>query len=161
MSTTYRWYTLGLKTPVSPDAIVPVAGMTYEFTGWSRTDDAALAKRDKLDRAGRQGINIYAASRAKAARDVAEVYGVKVEGYMDKEEKKTGQYLIKAAVMREIFCPYTQVILDMRRAVYVERTSGRQSWVMDGKHWDSLSETSKAEIKARAKVYDGRVYFKR
>lgn len=156
--TTSRWYTLGLKTP-SPDRIVPVAGMTYEITGWSRDEDAALAKRNKLDRAGRQGINIYAVSRARAARDAAEAYGVKVRGYMDKDEKKRGQQLIKAAVMQAIFCPYTQVVLDMRRAVYVD--TGRRSFVMDGKHWDSLSATSKAEVTNRAKVYDGRVYFKR
>lgn len=166
--TTYRWYTLGLKTPFSPvpAEVRSVAGMTYEITGWSRTEDAALAKRDQLDLAGRQGINIYAASRQQAARDAVEVYGVKVEGYISPEDKRAGRAIVKAAVMRAIFCPYTERILDMRRAVVVD--TGTRSFVMSAAHWDKINEAHpdlRAELEARNNgraitVYDGRELFR-
>ena len=75
------------------------------------------------------------------------------------EDKKVGRALVKAAVMRAIFCPYTGQVLDMRRAVYVE--GRKHSYVMTAAHWDSLPESSRRTILANAKVYDGRELFKR
>lgn len=161
--TTNRWYTFGRKIPLETREVGPIEpGTIYQFTGWSRTEDAALAKRDKLDRAGRAGINIFASSLQQAMADVMECYaGAVVEGYISPANKRAGRMLVKAAVMRAIFCPFTGVVLDMRRAVVVATPS--KMFVMAATHWDALSESARDVIKGRANVtvYDGRELFKR
>jgi hypothetical protein len=136
----------------------------YDITSWSRTKEAARAKVEKSDPKGGRidkpvAFQVYAKDRPAARKEAAEVWGVKVAGYLSPEAKKLGQAIVKGAVMRAIFCPYTGQVLDMRRAVYV---AGRKhSYVMAAAHWDSLSESSRSTIRANATVYDGRELFKR
>lgn len=157
-----RWYVLGRVTPVTstePEPIVP--GTEYEFVGWCRTKEAMVARRDKLDRAGRHGIHVFSPSRAQAALDAMAMYGVKVQGYISLEDRRAGRMIVKAAVMREIFCPYTGVILDMRRAVVV--VSSTSQVVCAATHWDTVKDGVLATFtKARLSVdvYDGRELFK-
>jgi hypothetical protein len=98
--------------------------------------------------------------------DVMEVYdGVVVKGYISPANKRAGRQLVRAAVMRAIFCPYTNVVLDMRRAVVVDTPT--RSFVCDGPHWDkvvaSLADAGRTiyELAPNTKVYDGRELFKR
>lgn len=163
--TTNRWYTFGRRTPLETREIGPIEpGTVYQFIGWSRTEDAALAKRDKMDRAGRAGINIYASSLQQAMADVMEVYdGVVVAGYISPANKRAGRQLVKAAVMRQIFCPFTGTIMDMRRAVVVD--TGTRQFVMHATHWDEVKDRFFEHIgddaAKRVSVYDGRELFKR
>jgi len=156
MTTTYRWYTFASKDDQAS---------VYEIVGWSRTKEAALAKRDKIDAAGRSGINIFSPSRQQAMADLMEVYdGAVVEGYISPENKRAGRQIVKAAVMREMFCPYTGVILDMRRAVVVSTPS--KMFVCAATHWDKvaqgLADAGKTitELAPDTTVYDGRELFK-
>lgn len=154
MSREFRWY-----------VFAQIAGTDeFDVVGWSRTKEAARARVEKADPDYRcsapTAFQVYAQGREAARKEAAEVFGVKVRGYMDKAEKKRGQAIVKGAVMREIFCPFSGVILDMRRAVVVETAS--RSFVMAAKHWDSLGDRERAEIiKHAKKVYDGRELFKR
>ena len=139
----------------------------FAITSWSRTKEAARAKVEKID-PKRDGLafQVYAASRQQAMQDAVEVFGVKVQGYISREDKLAGRAIVKAAVMRAIFCPYTGDILDMRRAVVVD--TGTTSFVCTARHWDELlaeHPTTLADMKrlngGRAvKVYDGRELFK-
>lgn len=80
--TTYRWYVLGRVVPLADGKIAAIPpGTEYEFTGWCRTKEAMVAKRDKLDRQGRAGIHVFSGSRAQAVRDAIDAYGVSVQGY--------------------------------------------------------------------------------
>lgn len=87
----------------------------------------------------------------------------------DLAAKRSGRQLVRAAVMRAIFCPYTGVVLDMRRAVVVD--SGIRSYVMVATYWDkvvasyeggleALSADNKTRTGREIKVYDGRELFK-
>lgn len=160
-----RWYTFGRKTPLATREVGPIEpGTVYQFIGWSRTEDAALDKRDKMDRAGRAGINIFAASRQQAMADLVKVYdGVVVEGYISPEDKQAGRMIVKAAVVRAIFCPFTGQILDMRRAVVVATPT--RSHVMVATKWDEVKDEFfgqlTPELRERVTVYDGRELFKR
>jgi hypothetical protein len=141
-------------------------GTEYEVYGWSRTKEAAIAKRDKLDRQGRQAVNVFSPSLQQAMADVMEVYdGVVVKGYISPANKRAGRQLVRAAVMREIFCPYTGAIMDMRRAVVVD--SGYQTFVCAATHWDKIVANYPGGLAAMERankrpvtVYDGRELFK-
>ena len=163
MSRSQRWYTFQRKSPVRPGEIVAIEpGTVYEVFGWSRTKDAALAKRDKLDRAGRAGINIFAASLQQAIADIMSVYdGVVVDGYISPANKRAGRQLVKAAVMRTILCPFTGQVLDMRRTLVF--STATSTFLCSADHWMSLPEESRAFLLARpgVTVYDGRELFKR
>lgn len=158
-----RWYTFSRVTPLADGKIVAILpGTEYEVYGWSRTQEAALAKRAKLDRAGRQGINIFAASLQQAMADVMECYaGVVVKGYISPANRRAGRAIVKAAVMRTIFCPFTGKVLDMRRALVFSTTTS--TFICSAEHWDSLAEESRAYMAARPgiTIYDGRELFKR
>jgi len=166
--TTYRWYIFGRKVALPELGLKPIEpGTVYVPDGWSRTKEAAIQRRAKLDRAGRQGIMVFSPSRQQAMADVMECFrGVVVEGYISPEDKLAGRALVKAAVMREIFCPYTGDILDMRRAVVVD--TGTTSFVCTARHWDELlaeHPTTLADMKRLnggrpVKLYDGRELFK-
>ena len=161
--TTYRWYTFSRVIPLADGKIVAIEpGAEYECFGWSRTKEAAIAKRDKLDRAGRQAINVFSPSLQQAMADVMEVYdGVVVDGYISPANKQAGRAIVKAAVMRAIFCPFTGVVLDMRRAVVVD--TGVDPYVMEATHWDEVREHFDAMMADRQRaytVYDGRELFK-
>jgi len=170
--TTYRWYTFQRTVPSTSTEIGPIEpGTEYECYGWSRTKEAALAKRDKLDRAGRHGINVFSPSLQQAMADVMEVYdGVVVQGYISPANRRAGRAIVKAAVMRAIFCPFTGAVLDMRRAVVIVTPTG--SHVCAATHWDErISEeggldayraklSKKLGRPARIDVYDGRELFK-
>jgi len=158
MTTTYRWYVL--ETTVPGDRNAP-----YRVTSWSRTKEAARAKVDKAD-PQREGLafQIFSANRRTAMKEAVEVFGVKVEGYISLEDKQSGRRIVKAAVMRAIFCPYTGVILDMRRAVVVSTPTSM--FVCAATHWDKtvqgLADAGKtiAELAPNTTVYDGRELFK-
>lgn len=165
---TSRWYTFSRKVAQLPvagiEAITP--GTVYEVFGWSRTKEAAIAKRDKLDKQGRQGINVFSPSLQQAMADVMEVYpGVVVDGYISPANKRAGRQLVRAMVMREIFCPYTGAVMDMRRAVVVD--SGYQTFVCAATHWDKIVLNYPGGLAAMERankrpvtVYDGRELFK-
>jgi hypothetical protein len=75
-------------------------------------------------------------------------------------ENKLGAAIVKAAVMRAIFCPYTGVVLDMRRAVVID--TGTTRFVCAATRYDEMRATleSAAEQLGRTiKVYDGRELF--
>lgn len=153
MSRTDRWYTLARELADGQS--------DYVFIGWSRTKEAAIARRDKLPEA-REALNLYASSRVEAANALPVCYeGRKVKGWMSAEDKRAGRMIVKAAVMRAIFCPFTGVILDMRRAVVV--VTSTRSFVMAATHWDEVRPAIEAAL-ARAEqtvdVYDGRELFK-
>jgi hypothetical protein len=173
MSRGSRWYVFGRKEAQKGTGIEKIEpGTVYVFEGWSRTVEAATARRDKLDRAGRAGIRVFSPSRQQAMSDIMEVYpGVVVDGYISPANKQAGRQLVRAAVVREIFCPYTSVILDMRRAVVIVTPTG--SFVCTGDHWDERMASvggldvfremvsKKLGRPAEVKVYDGRELFKR
>ena len=73
-------------------------------------------------------------------------------------ERKMQAAVVKAAVMRAIFCPFTGQVLDMRRAVVID--TGTRMFVCTATHWDevrpSFEEHLGAEAMAKVKVYDGR-----
>ena len=77
---------------------------------------------------------------------------------VDREQRKLDAAVVKAAVVRHIFCPYSQVVLDMRRAVVVQ--TGVESRVMTGVVWDTVKDEFFANLSPeqaeRVKVYDGR-----
>ena len=167
-----RWYTFQRVTAQkgSEDGRIE-PGTEYECYGWSRTQESAIAKRDKLDRAGRAGINVYSPSLQQAMADVMECYdGVVIKGYISPANRKAGRALVKAMVMHEIFCPFTGVVLDMRRAVVIVTPTG--SFVSTGAHWDDrmaevggfdafLADVSKKLGRpVQVEVYDGRELFK-
>lgn len=167
-----RWYVLGRVVPLADGKIVAVApGTEYEFVGWCRTKEAMQERRAKLDRAGRQGIHVFSPSREQAARDAMACYGVTVRGYISPEDKRVGRMIVKAAVMREIFCPFTGVVLDMRRAVVI--VTPTRSFVCTGAHWDEAvakvggldalraALAGKLGRAAEVDVYDGRELCKR
>lgn len=171
MSKTNRWYVLGRVVPVTstePEPIVP--GTEYEFVGWSRTKEAMTVRRDKLDRAGRQGIHVFSPDRQQAARDAMACYGVVVKGYISADDKRVGRLIVKAAVMRTIFCPFTNKVLDMRRAVVIVTPTAQ--FVCSAAHWDdSLAKVGgldqlRAQMAGRlgrpadVDIYDGRELFK-
>jgi hypothetical protein len=66
--------------------------------------------------------------------------------------------------MRAIFCPYTGVVLDMRRAVYIATPTN--SFVCTGDHWDKVCEANGGIDNIRKMaghaidVYDGRELFR-
>lgn len=172
MSTTNRWYVFGRKVPSTSTEVGPIEpGTVYVFEGWSRTKEAATARRDKLDRAGRHGIMVFSGTRQQAYADVMAVYdGVVVEGYISPANKRAGRQLVRAAVVRAIFCPYTGVVLDMRRAVLV--VTPTMTFVCAATHWDKCVAQvggldkyramldKKMGRPARIDVYDGRELFK-
>jgi hypothetical protein len=167
MTTTNRWYTFGRKTPSTSTEIGPIEeGTVYVIEGWSRTKEAAIARRAKLDRAGRQGIMVFSPSRQQAMADVMECFrGVVVDGYISPENKRAGRQIVKAMVMREIFCPYTGAVMDMRRAVVVD--SGYRTFVCAATHWDKIVLNYPGGLPAMERankrpvtVYDGRGLFK-
>jgi hypothetical protein len=167
-----RWYVFGRKVATKGTEVGPIEpGTVYVFEGWSRTKEAAIARRDKLDRAGRHGIMVFSPTRQQAYADVMAVYdGVVVEGYISPANRQAGRMIVKAAVMREIFCPYTGVILDMRRAVVIVTPTG--SFVCTGAHWDDRMASvggldafrdmvsKKLGRPAQVTVYDGRELFR-
>jgi hypothetical protein len=67
--------------------------------------------------------------------------------------RATDRALVQAAVMRAITCPYSGVVLDMRRAVLVSTSQGA-SFVCDARYWDTAKPLLEAAI-AKA-VADGR-----
>lgn len=88
---------------------------------------------------------------------------------MDVLTAKVNRELIKYAVMRAIFCPYTGEVLDMRRAVLVQPNHGSAS-VCTAAFWDAHSQTvrdgiqqAKDEGKLPAdyeiEILDGRDYY--
>lgn len=163
-----RWYVFGRKVASTSTEVGPIEpGTVYVFEGWSRTKEAATTRRDKLDRAGRHGIMVFSGTRQQAYADVMAVYdGVVVEGYISPANKRAGRQLVRAAVMRAIFCPYTGAILDMRRAVVVD--TGTSRFVCSAAHWDArlveqpdLVDVMEQAAKRPVKVYDGRELFKR
>lgn len=168
-----RWYVFGRKVPSTSTEVGPIEpGTVYVLDGWSRTVEAATARRDKLDKQGRQGIRVFSPSRQQAMADVMECYeGVVIEGYISPANRQAGRRLVRAMVMREIFCPYTGVVLDMRRAVVIVTPTG--SFVCTGIHWDERMATvggldtfrelvsKKLGRPAQVDVYDGRELFKR
>src|ERR1700761_1128309 len=105
--TTNRWYILGW----TPEG--------YDFVGWSRTQEAAIARCDKADRPGHPAIKVYSPSRKQATLDAFWTWDVKVKGYIDPVAKRLGQAIVRNAVVRQIFCPWSGVVLDMRRAVVI------------------------------------------
>lgn len=165
---TNRWYVFGRKVAQLPvaglEAIEP--GTVYVIEGWSRTQEAAIARRTNLDRAGRAGIMVFSPTRQQAMADVMEVYsGVVVDGYISPANKRAGRQIVKAMVMREIFCPYTGAVMDMRRAVVVD--SGYQTFVCAATHWDKIVLNYPGGLAAMERankrpvtVYDGRELFK-
>lgn len=170
MSRGNRWYVLARETALATTDIVPVPrGTVYVFEGWSRTKEAANERIDALDKLGRQGVKVFSRDREQAARDLWEIYGIKVKGYPSGTDRQYGRAIVKSAVMREIFCPYTGAVLDMRRAVVVE---GVSLSVMAATHWDKVLASYEGGLAAlRAEnerrtgktitVYDGRELFKR
>lgn len=73
------------------------------------------------------------------------------------DDKFLARELIKAAVMRQIFCPYTGVILDMRRAVLLDGSdNGHGIIILDGKAWDLVKVDFLAVYSEEYDVYDGR-----
>lgn len=162
-----RWYTFSRVTPQAGAELAKIEpGTEYEVYGWSRTKEAAIAKRDRLDRQGRAAINVFSPSLQQAMADVMECYdGVVVKGYISPANKRAGRQLVRAAVMRAIFCPYTNVILDMRRAVVID--TGTRTMVCSATFWDKrlaeqpdlVAEMERA-AKRPVKVYDGRELFK-
>lgn len=71
--------------------------------------------------------------------------------------------ILKAAVMRQIMCPRSRVVLDIRSAVYfaVKTRAGKTaSEVVDGKVWDDVKgplTATCAEQDITLEVIDGRV----
>lgn len=130
----------------------------YDITGWSR--EGARTRVDKLD-PGNEGkaFRVWATDRAEARKTAVEVFGVKVRGYISPEDKRVGRAIVKAAVVRQIFCPYTGQVLDMRRAVVV--STDTISLVMTASRWDSLGKAERDVLRSQAKVYDGRELFRR
>lgn len=162
-----RWYTFSRVIASTSTEVGPIEpGTVYEVYGWSRTKEAAIAKRDKLDQAGRQALNVFSPSLQQAMADVMEVYdGVVVQGYISPANKRAGRQIVKAMVMRAIFCPYTGAVLDMRRAVVVD--SGYQTFVCAATHWDKIVlnypgglDAMRRANKREITVYDGRELFK-
>jgi hypothetical protein len=158
MSKTYRWYVFGNVIP--GDLSTP-----YEVKSWSRTKESAQAKVDKLDpQIECKAFKVCAANRQEAMKDAVEVFGVRVKGYISPEDKRVGRAIVKAAVMRAIFCPYTGAVLDMRRAVVVSTPD--RLFVCAATHWDKvvkgLADAGKTitELAPNTTVYDGRELFK-
>jgi hypothetical protein len=163
--TTHRWYIF--ETTVPGDR-----GAEYEITSWSRTLEAARAKVEEAD-PGRDGLafKVFAADRQQATLDAMEVWGVKVKGYISPEARRMGRMVVKSAVMREIFCPWTGQVLDMRRAVVIATPT--ESFVCSAAHWDAAMVqyggldafrdiiSRKLGRPAQVNVYDGRELFKR
>jgi hypothetical protein len=88
---------------------------------------------------------------------------------MDALQAKVNRELIKFAVQREIFCPYTKVVLDVRRAVLIQQT-GAGAIVCSADYWDKVRgsvlngiEDAKAAGRLPAdyavEVLDGRDYY--
>ena len=155
MSQTYRWYIF--ETTVPGDLNGPFA-----ITSWSKTEDAARAKVDKADpKRELLAFKVFAATRPQAVKDAAELFGAKVEGYILPENKRAGRQIVKAAVMRSIFCPFTGVVLDMRRAVVLN--TGTASFVCTATHWDEVKDDVLSHLVAAGRepnIYDGRELFK-
>lgn len=86
-------------------------------------------------------------------------------GNQDEIDAAMDRETLKYAVQRVIFCPLSEVVLDIRTAVYIEitmadGTSGGSS-VFDGKAWDEVYAEKMpalcAEKGITLKVVDGRI----
>lgn len=88
---------------------------------------------------------------------------------MDAIEAKVNRELIKYAVQRAIFCPYTGQVLDMRRAVLVQ-VKGGGSFIMTADWWDAQKANVLLGIEdaknagaipadTQVEVLDGRDYY--
>jgi hypothetical protein len=85
------------------------------------------------------------------------------------DDRFLGRELVKAAVQRQIFCPFSNVILDMRRAVLLDSTDAPQGGtmtIMTGDVYDKLlgiladqGSSLEAAYGRPVVVYDGRVLF--
>lgn len=145
-------------------------GGEFDIVGFSFTKEAGRAEVEKLDPMGSRSdgpaptaFQVFAKDRPEARKLASELFGVKVAGYITPEDKRIGRMIVKAAVMREMFCPYTHEVLDMRRAVVA--VTSTQSFVCTGAYWDrtgGASERVKAAVASGdVHVYDGRELFKR
>lgn len=75
----------------------------------------------------------------------------------ERDERRAQAAIVKAAVVRAIFCPFTGDVLDMRRAVVVD--TGTKLFVCTGTHWDTVKDdiySAMAGLGKEIKVYDGR-----
>jgi hypothetical protein len=75
------------------------------------------------------------------------------------DEKFLGRELLKAAVMRQIFCPYSGKVLDIRDAVLIDGTDhGHSMYVMTSVCFDLAGEALFEKFgRDNFVVYDGRV----
>lgn len=157
MTTESRWYVLAREHADGKS--------DYVFIGTAKDKEAANAKIDAEPEA-REALKLRAVNRKQAADTLPQVYdGRKVKGWISPADKRAGQQIVKAAVMREIFCPYTGVILDMRRAVVID--DGRRQLVCAATHWDKIVASYPGHLPALEEankrpvtVYDGRELFK-
>lgn len=75
-------------------------------------------------------------------------------------QRRADAAIVKAAVVRHIFCPFTGDLLDMRRAVVVD--TGTKVFVCTAKHWDLVKAdifAAMAAMEKEIKVLDGRELF--
>lgn len=142
----------------------------FDIAGWSRTTEAARARVEKIDPGpwadGQlpRAFKVFAKDRPQARQYAAEMFGVKVRGYISADDKRVGRAIVKGAVMRAIFCPYTGQVLDMRRAVVI--VTPTSSHVCSAEHWDKRVAAAGGldVIRAnapRSDIYDGRELFRR
>ena len=73
------------------------------------------------------------------------------------------RHLLKAAVMRQIICPRSNVVLDIRSAVLFTATApdGKaRCECIDGAAWDAIADTltvKAAELGVTLEIIDGRI----
>lgn len=115
-----------------------------------RGDDAARIKNELRVMIGQKPVKPRAAKPAAPKATDAE-----------KAQRKADAAIVRAAASRAIFCPYTGVIMDMRRTVVVIQGSGSRS--MDATKWDEIKDQFFAhigpEVAATVTVLDGRELF--
>jgi hypothetical protein len=79
------------------------------------------------------------------------------------DDKFLGRELLRSAVQRMIFCPYTGNVLDVRSAVLVDGTDAQPKslgmFVMSGQAWALAKEAFLAEYGEDFTIYDGSVLF--
>jgi len=75
------------------------------------------------------------------------------------DENFLGRELLKAAVMRQIFCPYTGHVLDVRDAVLVDGSDhGKGTHIMTSRCFELAGEALFEKFgRENFVVYDGRV----
>jgi len=73
-------------------------------------------------------------------------------------DKCLGRQLLEAAVQRQIHCPYTNKVLDARRAVLLDGTHhGHAMHIMTAEVWDRAENAFfEAHPRDEFDVYDGR-----